>query len=190
MDSPRVVQDILTAQAFLTDWHVRVTWIAFMTLWVFWGLTWFVRNAFGGDASTHAHNVQTHQIGHDPAMTTTDPETGVATNNGAVGTTATTNKGIMPAPAWSVKVFNRLNRAHDMLRDLMLMLLSVLTLNTFARASTRAVMILAWIFVAFAFVYFAAEAAFEHRYLRLMYAITFYSIGLAIVGLAYKQGFY
>ncbi|KAI8378801.1 hypothetical protein EDC96DRAFT_493221 [Choanephora cucurbitarum] len=188
MDSPRVVENILTTQAFLTDWHVRVTWIAFMTLWVFWGLTWFVRNAFGGDASTHALNVQSHQIGHDPTMATTDPETG-ATNTAGVATN-TGEKAILPAPAWSVKVFNRLNRAHDMLRDLMIMLLSVLTLNTFARASTRAVMILAWIFVAFAFVYFAAEAAFEHRYLRLLYAITFYSLGLAIVGLAYKQGFY
>lgn len=39
---------------------------------------------------------------------------------------------------------NRLNRAHDMLRDLVLLLLSVLTLNTFARASTRAVMIITW----------------------------------------------
>ncbi|KAF7724323.1 hypothetical protein EC973_001169, partial [Apophysomyces ossiformis] len=48
------------------------------------------------------------------------------------------------APAWGTSIWNRVAGAHDMLRDLVLMLLSVLTLNTFARASTRAVMILAW----------------------------------------------
>ncbi|KAI8087956.1 uncharacterized protein B0P05DRAFT_464825 [Gilbertella persicaria] len=188
MEFTDIVQDVLPIQPFLTDWHVRATWIAFMTLWVFWGLTWFVRNAFGGDSSTHAHNVQsnTHQISHDPALNSTaDPETAATAN-----TTTDHKKGFLPAPAWSVKVFNRLNRAHDMLRDLVIMLLSVLTLNSFARASTRAVMIIAWLFVAFAFVYFVLEVSVEHRYLRLLYSLTFYALGLAIVGLAYAQGFY
>jgi hypothetical protein len=70
------------------------------------------------------------------------------------------------------------------------MLLSVLTLNTFARASTRGVMIIAWFFVALSFVTFAIEATYEHRYLRLVYTLIFYALGLAIVGLAYAKGFY
>jgi hypothetical protein len=37
-----------------------------------------------------------------------------------------------------------MNRAHDLLRDLVLILLSVLVLNTFGRSSTKAAMILAW----------------------------------------------
>lgn len=37
-----------------------------------------------------------------------------------------------------------MNRSHDILRDLVLMLLSVLVINTFARGSTRGVMIVAW----------------------------------------------
>ena len=45
-------------------------------------------------------------------------------------------------------------------------------------------------FVAFAFVYFFVEASYEHRYLRLLYSLTFYGLGLAIVGLAFTYGFY
>ncbi|CAO3688202.1 unnamed protein product [Rhizopus stolonifer] len=123
---------------FLADWHVRVGWVAFTTLWVFWGLTWFVRNAFGGDGS---HAIQSKdQFASDPnAPSSVNPETG-----GTVNGTNVHEKKFLAAPSWSVSVFNRLNRSHDMLRDLVLMLLSVLSINTFARGSTRAVMILAW----------------------------------------------
>ncbi|KAI8638026.1 hypothetical protein BD408DRAFT_423559 [Parasitella parasitica] len=199
---PKIVQDYVPSiESYLYDWHVRVTWIAFMTLWVLWGLAWFIRNAFGGDSgSTHIHTIQsnaqvaaTHDVSNlnnDPNHIVTDPE------NGGIATTANANAvhnknaKYLAAPAWSVNVFNRLNRAHDMLRDLVIMLLSILTLNTFARASTTAVMIIAWVFVAFAVVYFVVEASYEHRYLRLVYSLTFYSLGLAVVGLAFAQGFY
>lgn len=201
-----IVEKILPVEYYLSDWHVRVTWIAFMTLWVFWGLAWFIRFAFGGDThSVPALNIQSSQVAADNAAVhhtnavdpgAIDPETGapVGTTT-AAGTTTTNvhhNKKFAPmtAPAWSVNIFNRLNRAHDMLRDLVLILLSVLTLNTFARASTRAVMIIAWIFVAFAAVYFAIEASYEHRYIRLLFSLIFYGLGLTVVGLAYAQGFY
>ncbi|CEP09280.1 hypothetical protein [Parasitella parasitica] len=199
---PKIVQDYVPSiESYLYDWHVRVTWIAFMTLWVFWGLAWFIRNAFGGDSgSTHIHTIQSNaqiaatndasNLNNDPNHIVTDPETGgIATTANA---NAVHNKNVkyLAAPAWSVNVFNRLNRAHDMLRDLVIMLLSILTLNTFARASTRAVMVIAWIFVAFAVVYFVVEASYEHRYLRLVYSLTFYGLGLAVVGLAFAQGFY
>jgi hypothetical protein len=197
--------DNLDVQSFLQDRHVRTTWIAFMTLWVFWGLAWFVRNAFGGDTSaTQVNTIQSSgQIAADPtlrnnATSTVDPETGAPVNANTdpnattAATTGTHHKKVAPlaAPAWSLKIFNRLNRAHDLLRDLVLMLLSVLTLNTFARASTRGVMIIAWIFVALAFITFVIEASYEHRYLRLLYTLAFYALGLAIVGLAYARGFY
>jgi hypothetical protein len=201
MDRPRT---LLPIQDFLDDWHVRATWIAFMTLWVFWGLSWFVRNAFGGDSSTHVQNIQSSaQIAADPTLhnnpnqtgtTAVDPESGAPVADPNVATTATpvtTHKvAPLPAPAWSVKVFNRLNRAHDLLRDLILMLLSVLTLNTFARASTRAVMIIAWFYVGFAFVTFVIEASYEHRYLRFVYTLVFYALALAIAGLAFAEGFF
>lgn len=131
--TPIIVQDLLPIQVYLTDWYVRVTWIAFMTLWVFWGLTWFIRNAFGGDSSTHGHVVQSNtQIAHDPHLVNNnnyatngvnnginnnginnngvvnDPETGLGTNSATtatpVGTTTKTHKKFA-APAWSVNVF-------------------------------------------------------------------------------------
>ncbi|CAO3690220.1 unnamed protein product [Rhizopus stolonifer] len=132
---PDIIQNILPIQDFLSEWHVRVTWIAFTTLWVLWGFSWFVRNAFGGDGS---HVIQSNaQNTMDPNVSSgaVDPETGAAT---------TKKKQFLAAPAWSVGIFNRMNRAHDLLRDLVLMLLSVLSINTFARGSTRAVMILSW----------------------------------------------
>ncbi|CEG68126.1 hypothetical protein RMATCC62417_04443 [Rhizopus microsporus] len=196
---PHIVQDFLPVNVFLADWHVRVTWIAFTTLWVLWGFAWFIRNAFGGDGShviqpaghatnttTNANTATTANAVDPTAPPSTDPEAGAATNT----TAAQNQKKFLAAPAWSVGVFNRLNRAHDMLRDLVLMLLSVLTINTFAHGSTRAVMILAWIFFAFAVVYFFVEASYEHRYLRLLYSLTFYGISLAIIGCAWHQGFY
>jgi hypothetical protein len=63
-------------------------------------------------------------------------------------------------------------------------------MNTFARGSTRAVMILAWFFVAFAVVWFVTELVISNRYVRVLYTLIFYALGLAIAGLAYKQGFY
>ncbi|KAI8991329.1 hypothetical protein BDF20DRAFT_844119 [Mycotypha africana] len=193
----KIVQDILPIQLYLTDWHVRVTWIAFMTLFVLWGLAWWVRNAFGGDKSTIAPvaTTTTTTTGTvDPTLTNDPNRTGAVTDpeiGGTAGTTTTTgHTKYATAPSWTQNAFNRLNRAHDLLRDLVLMLLSALCINTFARASTRAVMILAWIFVAFAIVYFFVEAGYEHRYLRLVYCCIFYGIALAIVGLAYAQGFY
>ncbi|KAI9277389.1 hypothetical protein BY458DRAFT_433206 [Sporodiniella umbellata] len=178
---PDIVQDILPVQDFLSEWHVRVTWIAFTTLWVFWGFSWFVRNAFGGDNTEIISSTA-------PAVTTETVATD--TEVGATAAATTHKKQVLAAPAWSVNIFNRMNRAHNLLRELVLMLLSVLSINTFARGSTRAVMILAWIFVAFAVVYFAIEASFEHRFLRLIYTLTFYAISLAIVGCAWHQGFF
>ncbi|KAG1466933.1 hypothetical protein G6F55_000169 [Rhizopus delemar] len=147
---PDIAQNFLPVTVFLAAWHVRVTWIAFTTLWVFWGLIWFLRHAFGGDGS---HINQTNaQAYTNPPATATDPETGAAINTGAANTgpatgPATNQKKFLAAPAWGANVFRRVNRAHDMLRDLILMLLSVLVINSFARGSTRAVMILAWIMV-------------------------------------------
>ncbi|KAI9032862.1 hypothetical protein CLU79DRAFT_825564 [Phycomyces nitens] len=166
-------KDMEPMNAFLLDWHVRVTWIAWMTLYVFWGTAWFSRHAF--DSSETDLSTGVHSGNNDPALDGQD----VANHSKSVN-----------APSWAHSVRNRLNRAHDMLRDQVFMLGSVLTLNTFARASTRAVMILAWIYVAFAFVLFFVEAGYKNGYLRFIYTLMFYAIGLTICGLAYKQGFH
>jgi hypothetical protein len=163
MDS---TQNVSTITTFTEDWHVRVTWIAFMTLWVFWGLIWVVRSYFIGQAA--------------PATTTT-PEAP------ATETEAHHNKfAIMANNSYAI----RLERGHQIVKDALFSLLCLLSMNTFARASTRAVMILAWFFVAFAVVWFVAELIVDNRYMRVVYSTIFYALGLTIAGLAYKQGFF
>jgi hypothetical protein len=63
-------------------------------------------------------------------------------------------------------------------------------MNTFARASTRAVMILAWFIVAWAVIFFFAELFIDNRYARFAYAFILFGMYLAMGGLAFKQGFY
>lgn len=148
---------VSSVSAFTEDWHVRVTWIAFMTLWVFWGLVWVVRSYFTGQEG----------------------------NNFATDAEASQTK-FIDAGNWA----SRLGNAHQVVKDVLFSLLCLLSMNTFARASTRAVMILAWFFVAFAVVWFVTELIIDNRYVRVGYTIIFYALGLAIAGLAYKQGFY
>jgi hypothetical protein len=152
---------VSSVSAFTEDWHVRVTWIAFMTLWVFWGLIWIVRSYF---------------IGQEDAATTTP----------ATETEASQKKFGVASSSFA----SRLTKGHQIVKDALFSLLCLLSMNTFARASTRAVMILAWFFVAFAVIWFVAELIIDNRYLRVVYTTIFYALGLAIAGLAYKQGFY
>ncbi|KAL0140741.1 hypothetical protein V8B55DRAFT_1510060 [Mucor lusitanicus] len=163
---------------FLEDWHVRVTWIAFMTLWVIWGLVWVVRSFF---------------VGQTVSPTTTNPEAAIATDaTGAAATaeTAHKNKFHMKAPVMTGTFAPRLERGYHVIKDALFALVCLLSMNTFARASTRAVMIITWFIVAVAVVWFILELIIDNRYARGLYAIVIYALGLAIGGLAYKQGFF
>ncbi|KAI8338493.1 hypothetical protein BC941DRAFT_373894 [Chlamydoabsidia padenii] len=84
---------------------------------------------------------------------------------------------------------SRLANAHRVLFENTLLLLSVLVLNTFATGSTRAVMILTWIFFAFTVIYAFTEVGVEHHLLRLGFNLVFYGVTLAIGGLAFAHGF-
>jgi hypothetical protein len=197
---PNIHENIyLSMSDFLLDWHVRVGWIAFSVLWLLWALAWVFRHIFGGDTAPGNAVVTDPTTANTTAAGTTDPEVA----GGATGATATTaapnttgagnNKmaGFLGrAPTWGQKIFNRLDRAQELLRDLVLMLLSVMVINTFARGSTRGVMILAWIFLAFAVVLTFVESAIAHRFIRFSYALIFFVIALIILGFAWAQGFY
>ncbi|KAK4520320.1 uncharacterized protein ATC70_008453 [Mucor velutinosus] len=162
---------------FLEDWHVRVTWIAFMTLWVIWGLVWVVRSFF---------------VGQTVSPTTTNPEAAIATD--ATGATNADdvhkNKFHLKAPVMTGTFAPRLERGYHVIKDALFSLVCLLSMNTFARASTRAVMIITWFIVAVAVVWFVLELIVDNRYARGLYAIIIYGLGLAIGGLAYKQGFF
>ena len=114
--------------AFTSDHYVRSSWIAFFTLWVIWGLSYFLRHAF-----KHEDNV----IHHDATGTAThvnDPEVG--------GTTTTVPK--KKFGGYHTSMADRFRRSHEVLFENTLLLLSVLTLNTFGAGATRSVMILSW----------------------------------------------
>ncbi|KAL9543346.1 hypothetical protein PS6_009328 [Mucor atramentarius] len=154
-----------------TDWHVRVTWIAFMTLWVIWGLIWVVRSFFVGQVASAG------TTNPEAATTAADPE-------------VAHKKFSMKTPVINGTFAPRLERGYQVVKDALFSLLCLLSMNTFARASTYAVMILAWFFVAFAVFWFAVELVVDNRYVRVLYTTIFYGLGLAIGGLAYKQGFF
>jgi hypothetical protein len=158
---------------FVQDWYVRVTWIAFMTLWVIWGLIWVVRSFFVSQTTS----TSTATTGPEAATTANDPE-------------VANKKFQIKAPVINGTFAPRLERGYHVVKDALFSLLCLLSINTFARASTYAVMILAWFFVAFAVFWFAIELIVDNRYVRVLYSIIFYALGLAIGGLAYKQGFF
>ncbi|KAI8642056.1 hypothetical protein BD408DRAFT_417013 [Parasitella parasitica] len=163
-----------TETAFVQDWHVRVTWIAFMTLWVIWGLIWVVRSFF---------------VGQTVSSTTTEPEVATATDTAAAEATHK-SKFYLKAPVMQGTFAPRLERGYQVVKDALFSLVCLLSMNTFARASTRAVMIITWFIVAVAVVWFVLELIIDNRYARGLYAIIIYALGLAIGGLAYKQGFF
>ena len=162
---------------FLEDWHVRVTWIAFMTLWVIWGLVWVVRSFF---------------VGQTASPTTTNPEAAVVTDTTAAATaeTAHKNKFHMKTPVMTGTFAPRLERGYHVIKDALFSLVCLLSMNTFARASTRAVMILAWIFFAFTVIHAFTEVGIYHHFIRMFFNIVFYGITLAIGGLAFHQGWH
>ncbi|CEP11941.1 hypothetical protein [Parasitella parasitica] len=163
-------QQQANVNGFVTDPYVRSSWIAFFTLWVLWGLSYFLRHAFGHD-----------QTGTAAA----DPETAV----GSEGETAAAAK----KPKWKgihTSLTDRLRRAHEVLFENTLLLLSVLALNTFGSGSTRAVMILSWIFFAFTVVNAFTEVGVSHHLIRLFFNIVFYGVTLAIGALAFHQGWH
>ncbi|CDH53205.1 predicted protein [Lichtheimia corymbifera JMRC:FSU:9682] len=105
--------------SFMADRDVKLSWIAFFALWIFWCLLWFLRHVFGDG----------HQ-GADYA--------------GREEGDAVANRPWIRHPL-AIATHSRLSRATDVLRDLVLMLFSMLALNTLARGVQRQVMILCWV---------------------------------------------
>ncbi|KAI8092465.1 uncharacterized protein BX664DRAFT_384030 [Halteromyces radiatus] len=212
MASPNFPPTFPTVASFVSDWHVRVTWIAFSTLFVIWGVCWMARHCFGSSDELANMNVAgVAPQSNQPVITATpDPTAGGVAAAGAGAAAGTTDPTANPeagaqsssapsnpaaakllesTPPWGQHIFHRMNRGHNLIRDLLFMLLCVLVLNTFARGSTRAVMIIAWLFVAFAIVFLFVESVFNHHFIQLSYTVIFYALALAILGLAFAYGF-
>ncbi|KAK4521164.1 uncharacterized protein ATC70_013109 [Mucor velutinosus] len=169
---------------FVTNPYVRSSWIAFFTLWVLWGLAYFLRHAFGYDHVNHTATTKTGTTAVPGAHQ--DPETAVG--SGVDGEAAGTKKPRLQG--FHTSMTDRLRRAHEILLENTLLLLSVLTLNTFGSGSTRAVMILAWIFFAFTVIHAFTEIGINHHFIRMIFNIIFYGVTLAIGGLAFHEGWH
>ncbi|KAJ8657928.1 hypothetical protein O0I10_006456 [Lichtheimia ornata] len=148
--------------AFVSDNNVRLTWIAFFTQWVLWGAVYLLRHVVseGGESS----------------KTSEDPET------------AAKKEGKFWKGSTDGRLENRVANLNNVLRENTLLLLSVLILNTFGNASTRAVMIITWIYFAFTVVFAFSELIYGNRVVRLGYSAIFYGLTLAIGGLSFAQG--
>ncbi|KAI8075596.1 hypothetical protein BDF21DRAFT_439438 [Thamnidium elegans] len=142
---------------FSENHYVRSSWIAFFALWVVWGLSYFLRHALGREKEQNV---------------TADAEAN------------TNNKGWKNV---NNSLSDRLRNSHEVLLENTLLLLSVLTLNTFAGGTTRAVMILCWVFFGFTIVNALTEVGIHHHFIRLAFNIIFYGVTLAIGGLAFAN---
>ena len=163
--------------AFIGDGYIRSSWSAFLTLWVLWGFVYVFRHAFG-DPYTAVPNVNATGA----AAPATADEEAAAAKSGRFGFL---NRFGGNAPGG---IASRMWSAHRLLRDNILMLLSVLVINTYSRGSTRGVFILSWIFFAFTVFFVIVELVVGHRLIRLGYSIIFFALALAIVGLAFQIG--
>ncbi|KAL1926298.1 hypothetical protein VTP01DRAFT_5995 [Rhizomucor pusillus] len=166
--------------SFMANRYVRLSWAAFFALWVYWGLLWFLRHAFGDGHQGPGYPTRQQQDESIEAAEGAAAHQPTATRGGWIGW--------MRRPRVA-HTHSRLSRASDVLRDLVLMLLSVLIPNTVGRGSTRPVMILSWIYFGFAVFWSIFEAARESHIARFIYAAIFYGIALAIAGLAFRRGF-
>lgn len=164
--------------AFIGDGYIRSSWIAFLTLWVLWGFLYVIRHAFG-DPYNNVPNVNATGA----AAPATADEEAAASKSGRFGFLNRFGGG-----GATGGIASRIWAAHRLLRDNILMLLSVLVLNTYSRGSTRGVFILSWIFFAFTVFFVIVEVVIGHRLVRLGYSIIFYALALAIAGLAFQIG--
>ncbi|EIE81195.1 hypothetical protein G6F46_005207 [Rhizopus delemar] len=168
--------------SFVADHYVRTSWIAFFTLWTLWGLVYFIRHAFSRtDMNNKPAPAAVPPAPPQPTSSTSDPEAPPPPPQ-PKGEKNELWESIQPS------LPDRLARAHQVLFENSLLLLSVLVLNTFGSGATRAVMILCWIFFSFTVVHAFTEIAINHHLISLVFNAIFFGVTLAIGGLAFKQG--
>lgn len=96
-DVPIRADYITDMTGFLHDWHVRVTWIAFTTLWLLWVTAWVIRHAFGGDSPGGIGNATSDaEAGANPGAANEGGQTGAASKLGILGS---------GPPAWSEQIY-------------------------------------------------------------------------------------
>ncbi|KAF9935284.1 hypothetical protein FBU30_004859 [Linnemannia zychae] len=182
---------------FLGLHSVRSTWIALFVLWIFWALLFLTKQMFGSTQIFGAPNkdravatsgapVVAEQGPYDVHDAAPVTNSAPRAQEPAVATTANRRSGFFRRSIASMR--ERVERTHDLIRDLTLMLFLVVAVNTLGQGSGRSVLILTWIYLAFALCWAALLMMVESRVLDLILGLIQMLILLAILIIAFAAG--
>ncbi|KAI1308447.1 hypothetical protein EDD11_004270 [Mortierella claussenii] len=188
------------ADRFLGRRAVRDTWIALWVLWALWAMLFLLRQLLGH----HRYNgLRGDRVVSSDAVA---PDVGPYDAAAVPGRTAATSAvGVEPVavggarPVGTQKTFfgrsadnfrDRVDRTHNLVRDLTLMLLLAVTLNTLGRGSGVFVLIVAWIYVAFAYLWAGIIMMVENRILDFILGGLEMLLILAMLIAAYAVGWW
>ncbi|KAG2233920.1 hypothetical protein BDF21DRAFT_450440 [Thamnidium elegans] len=156
---------------FITSRYVKGYWTAFYALCLYWGFFWFSRHIFGDGNN--------HMFSREEAVHNLESDRNRNNRRHLAWTNSST----------AIDIYTRLNRTCNSLRDITLLLLSALVINTMARGGKRSVMILAWIYFVMAVIWSIYEMISSHHLAKLSSSIVFYGICITIGAIAFQKGF-
>ncbi|KAF9141360.1 hypothetical protein BGX30_004949 [Mortierella sp. GBA39] len=201
---PGYGDSIGNAAAFLGRRSVRDTWIAISILWIVWAMLFVARQTFGPTRVFNAPRGERVVSPNAPVSAEQGPydvQDGLTPmpGGGAANGTATTGLGGHHGVAGRKGGFfsravddvrDRIDRTYKLIRDLTLMLLFVVTLNTFGLGSGVTVLILTWIYVAIALFWAGLMMLIESRLIDLILGTLQMLLLLGILIAAYVIGWF
>ncbi|KAG0208881.1 hypothetical protein BGX28_000280 [Mortierella sp. GBA30] len=196
---------------------VRDTWIAIWVLWLLWALLFFAKQTLGATRFTQMAAAPERPVAVAPVPSlAVGPENGPYTVDGATSlpgeeTGAPTPASAMPgAPGTSTpvnvagsargsrggslfsravdSVRDRVVKTHNLVRDLTLMLLLVVSVNTFGLGSGVVILVLSWIYVAVVFLWACLLMLVENRIIDMILGSLQMVLLLAMLIAAYSIG--
>ncbi|KAG0294877.1 hypothetical protein BGZ96_000288 [Linnemannia gamsii] len=201
---------------FLGRRSVRDTWIAIWVLWIVWAMLFLAKQTFGPTRVFDVPRSERVITSNTPVVTEQGPydvhngmnpaagdgvrggqNQTVVGDSGDIAATTTDlaghrgrggggNGGFFSRTVDSVR--DRIDRTYNLIRDLTLMLLVVVTLNTFGLGSSVTVLILAWIYLAIALFWAGITMLIESRVIDIILGSLQMLILLAILVAAYAIG--
>ncbi|KAG0265400.1 hypothetical protein BG011_004785 [Mortierella polycephala] len=181
---------------------VRDTWIAVWAMWILWALLFVAKQAFSAARITEAHRTERVAVAEPVAIPERGPfdvssdVTPIPGDNLGAGSAMPTAAEQLGQPHSVISTHpddrstkrDRILRIHDLIRDLTLMLLLVVTVNTFGHGSGVLVLILTWIYLATAFIWAGLMMLIESRILDMVMGTIKMMLLLAMLIAAYTIG--
>ncbi|KAF9188021.1 hypothetical protein BGZ51_000894 [Haplosporangium sp. Z 767] len=186
---------------------VRDTWIAIWAMWLLWALLFVAKQAFSAARITEAQRAERVAAAEPVVIPERGPfdvssdVTPIPGDNLGAGSAmpVATEQLDQPHPVGTARrggfsgriidnIRDRILRTHDLIRDLTLMLLLVVTVNTFGLGSGILVLILTWIYLAIAFFWAGLMMLIESRILDMVMGTIEMVLLLAMLIAAYAIG--